>query len=75
MGSSGKVPNFYALMIFPVSWHGKTGWHLIESSLSQATVSFAAMAVVAFSLPRFCADLSLNFQLGKLDVSKSSESK
>lgn len=46
MGSSGKVPNFYALMVFPVSWHSKTGWHLIESSLSQATVSFAAMAIV-----------------------------
>lgn len=31
--------------IWPISWHGKPRWFVIESSLSHATGSFAAMAL------------------------------
>lgn len=37
-----------------VTWRGKPGWLVIESSLSHATGSFAAMALLHSLCPTFC---------------------
>lgn len=52
--------------IWPISWHGKPRWFVIEASLSHATGSFAAMALSHSFCSIYCRS-ELNFQLVLLD--------